>query len=207
MAEYSWRPAALRREARVTLGPQGLVRDGGAALPWAAVTGLGFALDETRQVTMMTFRVAAGPRVETLSVTGRGPEAARYVAMLRAVVAALAAARPDLAVTLGHVGGARRGMAAMGALMALAGLGLAGLGLALGLGRDPGGGAGLGLTGLLVAVMGGATGWANRPGAPRQQVPLAAFLAELDRGLGRPPAPAAAGPAGPPGRGPDLPDS
>lgn len=180
MEEFAWRPAALRSERRVAVSPEGLCVDGGALLPWDGLEAISFALNEVRRATMMTVRLQfADGAVAQLSVNGQGPEVERYVAMLRAVIGAAAAARPEMRVALGHIGGARWGMFAVGAALALAGLGLAGLGVALGVSGDIGGGLGLGVTGLLVTVMAGAMTAANRPDQAPPDAPIAGFLAEL----------------------------
>ncbi len=179
---FHWRPAAWRAERAVVLTGAGFAVDGQAVLPWAEVESVGFALDRARRVTMMTLHLRAGGQDLRLSVTGEGPEVARYVEMLRAFTGALAAARPDLTITIGHKGGARWGMFLVGAAGVLAGLGLVGIGIALGLGGDWGEGVGMGFVGAVAAVTCSAIALTNLPGAARPESPLA----EFHTGLGLP---------------------
>lgn len=179
MERFTWRPAALRAERSVTVSAEGLALEDGALLRWAEVEAVSFALDRARRVTMMTLRLRAGGSEVLLSVSGEGPELARFVAMLRAVTGALAAARPELAITIGHEGGARRGMFLVGAAGVLVGLGLVGLGIAMGVGGDWGEGAGMGLVGAVLALTCSAVALSNLPRGARPRSPLSEFHAGL----------------------------
>jgi hypothetical protein len=179
MERFTWRPAALRAKRTVTVSAEGLVLEDGATLRWADVDAVSFALDRTRRVTMMTLRLCAGSDEVLLSVTGDGPEVARYVEMLRALTGALAAARPDLTITIGHEGGARWGMFLVGAAGVLVGLGLVGIGIALGVGGDWGEGAGMGFVGLVAALSCSAIALSNLPRGARPESPLSEFHAGL----------------------------
>lgn len=179
MDGFAWRPAALRGKRTVAVSAEGLAVDGAAMRGWHEVAAVSFALDRARRVTMMTLRLRMGDGDIVLSVTGDGPEVARYVEMLRALTGALAAARPDLVITIGHEGGARWGMFLVGAAGVLAGLGLVGIGIALSVEGDRGEGVGMGVVGAILALMCAAIALANLPRAARPAAPLAEFHARL----------------------------
>jgi hypothetical protein len=176
---FSWRPAAIRGARELVVTGAGFRLEDQAEVPWERVEAISFALDRARRLTMMTLRLRVGGEDMLLSVTGDGPELARYVEMLRALTGALAAARPDLTITIGHEGGARWGMFLVGAAGVLAGLGLVGLGIALGVGGDWGEGAGLGFAGAVLALMCSAIALSNLPGGARPESPLSEFHASL----------------------------
>ncbi|MBF9058863.1 hypothetical protein HKCCSP123_06670 [Rhodobacterales bacterium HKCCSP123] len=176
---YHWRPAALRGERTVVLTEAGFAIDGQPVLPWSEVETVGFALDRARRVTMMTLRLRVDGQDLRLSVTGEGPEVARYVEMLRALTGALAAAQPGMTIAIGHEGGARWGMFLVGLAGGLVGLGLVVLGILLGLEGDVGGGLGMGFVGGVAGLGCAAIALSNLPGAARPESPLAEFHAGL----------------------------
>ncbi|NKX45876.1 hypothetical protein [Roseicyclus persicicus] len=181
MDQFAWRPAALRGERRVTVTPEGFAVDGGTVTCWDAVEAISFALDQAprMKVTMMTLRLRVAGADVVLSVNGDGPEVARYVDMLRALTGALAAARPGMTITIGHEGGARWGMFAVGALGVLAGLFLIGVGVVLSVEGDWGEGVGMGFTGVVVSLVCAAIALSNLPRGARPASPLSEFHAEL----------------------------
>jgi hypothetical protein len=175
MDAFVWRPAPLGAERRVTLSGEGLAVDGGGLRRWADVRSVGFALVRSRRATTMTLELGFGDETLRLSVSGNGPEVARYVEMLRALTGALDEARPDLTIALGHAGGARQGLFAVGALGVVTGLGLIGIGVLLVVGRDIAGGLAMGAAGAVTALGCAGLALSNRPGAARREHPLSAF--------------------------------
>ena len=180
MEEFAWRPAALRSEQKVRIATDGLTLDRGDRIAWGEVDAISFALDQARRITMMTLRLRVGDSDVTLSVSGDGPEIARYVEMVRALTGTLAAARPDLTITIGHEGGARWGMFLVGALGVLVGVCGVGAGIYLTIEDGLGEGVGIGFVGLVVGLMCSAIALSNLPFGARPQAPLAEFRASLD---------------------------
>jgi hypothetical protein len=159
---------------------EGFALDGGEVCRWSEVETVSFALDRARRVTMMTLRLRIAGQDVTLSVNGEGAEVARYVQMLRALTGALAAARPDLTITIGHEGGARWAMFAVGVLGLLVGLGLVGIGVMLAIDGDVGGGLGMGVVGVVAGLSCAAIALQSWPGGACPESPLAEFHAGLD---------------------------
>ena len=179
MDRFAWRPAPLRGERTLTVTAGGFATDDGPLTRWAAVEAVSFALDRHRGGLMMTLRLRAGGQDMLLSVNGQGPEIARYVAMLRALVGGLAAARPDLTMTLGHEGGARMAMFGVGALGVLVGLFGIGAGITLMTRGQWADGPGLVLVGAVLGLGCAALAAGNRPGRKRPPQALPDFLAQL----------------------------
>lgn len=181
MEEFALRPAALRSERSVLISAEGMTLDHGERVAWSDIEAVSFALDEARRITMMTFRIRVGDTDLPLSVSGAGPEVVRFVKMLRALTGALAAARPDLTITIGHEGGARWGMFMAGLLGVLVGIFAIGVGTYLTLRDGIGEGIGMGFVGLVLGLSCSAIALSNLPFGARPKASLAEFGVMLDQ--------------------------
>ncbi|PWK62880.1 hypothetical protein [Roseicyclus mahoneyensis] len=182
MERFTWRPALLARHWRVDVSAEGLAMGGAPLRPWADLDEVGWAFDEVAQTLVIGLRLRWGRREVVLGYRGRGPMPSDYAAMLRAVVRALAAARPDLEVVIGHGGRPRRAMFVTGVGLAVLGLAGVALGLWWLVTLSVGEALGPGIVGAVVAPMGLAIALANRPWVALPRMPLADFAAGFDPG-------------------------
>jgi len=146
---FSWKPAALRSKREVSVSTEGFVFEKGELITWQDIQGLNFALHHVRGNTMMHLRVRLTDREEILSVNGGGQDLQIYCRMIKALVGAMEAARPDLEITIGNVGGSRLGMFIVGVFGVIVSIGLVIGGIHLSIEEGNWGHLGMSLVGLI----------------------------------------------------------
>ena len=129
MERFAWRPALVARVREVGVSATGFTEAGGPVRDWADLEEIGWAFDQISGTVVVALRLRWGRREVVLGYRGQGPVPADCARMLRAVLGAVAAARPDLAVEIGHGGRMRRSLFGMGVVFAA--LGQAGVVLGL----------------------------------------------------------------------------
>lgn len=179
--EFSWRPAALRSRRKVLVSTEGFVVEKGERIAWREIQHLGFALHHVKGNTMMNFRIRLSDREETLSVNGSGRELETYCRMVKTLVGAMEAARPDLEITIGNIGGSRLGMFIVGAFGSMVGIGLIVLGIHLAIDKGDWGHLGMSLVGLIFGFYMVLITLANLPWSKPPTHPLSEFWTILER--------------------------
>jgi hypothetical protein len=180
MERFSWRPALLARRSEVGVSAEGLVAGAGRLWRWADLEEVGWSLDVIGATVVVGLRLRWGRQERVLGYRGQGPVPAECARMLRAVLGAIARARPELAVVIGHGGAARRRIFAVGVALVLAGQAAVVLGLWGLVTRGWGEALGPGIAGSVVTAMGLGVALANRPGIALPEVGIGAFVAGFD---------------------------
>ena len=180
MESYTWRPALVARRREVGVSATGFAEGSGPVRHWADLDGIGWAFDQISGTVVVGLRLRWGRREVVLGYRGQGPVPHDCARMLRAVLTAVAAARPDLVVEIGHGGRTRRSMFALGvAFVALGQVGVV-LGLWWLITRGFGEALGPGIAGTFVTAMGVGLALANRPGVALPRVPMRDFITGFD---------------------------
>ncbi len=133
---------------------------------------------------MVSLRLRWGRREVVLGYRGQGPLPADCARMLHVVLTAVAGARPDLAVEIGHGGRTRRSMFVMGVVMALLGQAAVVLGLWWLITQGWSEALGPGIAGTVVTAMAVGLALANRPWVALPRVPIGDFAADFGVRLG-----------------------
>lgn len=180
MERFSWRPALVARSRQVGISATGFTEAGGPVRAWADLDEIGWSFDQIAATVVVRLRLRWGRREVVLGYRGQGPVPSECARMLRAVVTAVAAARPDLAVVLGHGGKTRRTLFVMGVVFALLGQAGVVLGLWWLVTRGWGEALGPGIAGTVVTAMAIGIALANRPGVSLPTVSITDFSAGFD---------------------------
>jgi len=178
---FEWKPAALRSRRSVVVSTEGLVVEKGELIAWPEILGLSFAVHEVRGNTMMNLRIRLTDREEILAVNGGGQDLEIYCKMIKALVGAMEAAKPDLEITIGNVGGARLGMFIVGVCGVIVGIGFIVGGIHLSIDEGNWGHLGMSLVGLIFGYFMVLITLANLPWSKPPTHPLSEFWAHLER--------------------------
>ena len=180
MERFAWRPALVARAREVGVSATGFAEGSGPVRDWADLDEIGWAFDQISGTVVVALRLRWGRREVVLGYRGQGPVPHDCARMLRAVLTSVAAARPDLAVEIGHGGRTRRNMFRVGIVFAALGQAGVVLGLWWLITRGMVEALGPGIVGTFVTAMGVGLALANRPGVPLPRVPITDFIAGFD---------------------------
>lgn len=186
MEGFEWRPAPVARSRLVALSAMGFAEAGGPLRDWADLDEIGWSFDQIASTVVVSLRLRWGRREVVLGYRGQGPVPADCAQMLRAVLTAVAAARPDLAVVVGHGGKARRNRFLAGVVLALLGQAAVVLGLWWLISHGLAAALGPGIAGTFMTAIAVGLAMANRPGVSLPKVPITDFVAGLDLPHGPP---------------------
>lgn len=180
MESYTWRPALLARARQVGVSDRGFAEAGGPLRDWADLDEIGWAFDRIEPTVIVSLRLRWGRREIVVGYRGRGPMPADCARMLRAVLSAVAAARPDMKVVLGHGGKTRRALFIASVVLALLGQAAVVLGLWWLVTASFVEALGPGIAGTVVTAMAVGLALANRPWIVLPHVPITDVIAGFD---------------------------
>lgn len=178
---FSWKSATLRSKREILVSVEGFVVQSGERIAWEDIQRLSFAIHAVRGNTMMNFRIRLTDREEILSVSGGGQDLQAYCQMVKALVGAMEASRPDLEITIGNIGGARLGMFIVGVFGVTVGIGLIVVGIHLSIDEGDWGHLGMSFVGLIFGYFMVLITLANLPWSKPPTHPLSEFWTHLER--------------------------
>jgi len=182
----------LRSKRKVSVSTEGFVVEKGERIAWQSIQRLSFAIHHVRGNTMMNFRIRLTDREEILPVNGGGKDLETYCKMVKVLVGAMEAARPDLEITIGNVGGSRLGMFIVGVCGVIVSIGLIVGGIHLSIEEGNWGHLGMTLVGLIFGYFTVLITLANLPWSKPPTHPLSEFWTLIERAGANSPQAAAA---------------